>query len=353
MAKFIPLTVTDIRRTTADAVAVQLRPADGSSLPFTQGQYLTFRQTIDGVELRRAYSISAGITDGTLEVGIKKVTGGAFSTWANETLAIGDTVEALSPMGAFHTPLMPNAKNHYIGFAIGSGITPILSILRSTLAVEPDSRFTLIYANKTQRDVMFREELEDLKNEHMSSLNIIHILKNDPTGIDLFTGRIDAEKLDAMFAQWVNVDTADAAFICGPQQAMETIADRLRQHGMPQDAIKYELFAATQQGQLPQQKTTDVKSKNTRATIILDGTAQDIDVAPGETVLAAALRAGLDAPYACRAGVCSTCMCKVTDGQAQMITNHALEDYEVARGMVLSCQALPTSDNITVEYQDH
>lgn len=353
MAKFISLTVTDIHRTTADAVSVRLQPADGSTLPFTQGQYLTFRQEIDGVELRRAYSISAGITDGTLEVGIKKVTGGAFSTWANETLQIGDRVEALSPMGNFHTPLTPSAKNHYIGFAIGSGITPVLSILRSTLAVEPSSRFTLIYANRTARDVMFREELEDLKNDHMSRLNIVHILKNDPTGIDLFTGRIDAEKLDAMFAQWVDVGTADAAFICGPKLATETIADRLAHHGMPQDAIKYELFAATQQGQLPKARATENQATNTTATIIVDGTAQDVDVAAGETILAAALRAGLDAPFACQAGVCSTCMCKVVKGEAQMITNHALEDYEVARGMVLSCQALPLTAEITVEYQDH
>lgn len=353
MAKFIPLTVTAIHRTTADAVAVQLKPADGSTLPFTQGQYLTFRQEIDGVELRRAYSISAGVTDGTLEVGIKKVRGGAFSTWANETLQVGDTVEALSPMGNFHTPLTPNAKNHYLGFAIGSGITPVLSILRSALAVEPNSRFTLIYANRTARDVMFREELEDLKNENLTRLNIVHILKNDPTGIDLFTGRIDAAKLDAMFAQWVDPSTADAAFICGPQSATDTIAERLAHHGMSKDTIKYELFAATQQGQLPQTATQDDAATTTTATIIVDGTAQDVDVAPGETLLAAALRAGLDAPYACRAGVCSTCMCKVIEGEAEMITNHALEDYEVARGIVLSCQALPTTDKITVEYQDH
>lgn len=352
MAKFIPLTVTDVRRTTADAIAVQLMPQDGSTLPFTQGQYLTFRQNIDGVELRRAYSISAGVTDGTLEVGIKKVPGGAFSTWAHDTLKAGDTIDALSPMGTFHTSLIPNAKNHYIGFAIGSGITPVLSILRSTLAVEPHSRFTLIYANRSARDVMFREELEDLKNTHMARLNIVHVLKNDPTGIDLFTGRIDATKLDAMFAKWVDVDTADGAFICGPEAAMTTIADRLKHHGMSENAIKYELFAAAQQGQLPQTTRPKATAKIT-ATIIVDGTAQDVDVGPGETILQAALRSGLDAPYACQAGVCSTCMCKVTQGEAQMITNHALEDYEVAQGMVLSCQALPTSAKITVEYQDH
>jgi ring-1,2-phenylacetyl-CoA epoxidase subunit PaaE len=353
LAKFIPLTVTDIHRTTTDAIAVRLKPADGSTLPFTQGQYLTFRHTIDGTELRRAYSISAGVTDKTLEVGIKRVKGGAFSTWANDNLKPGDTLDALSPMGAFHTPLDPEAQKHYIGFAIGSGITPVLSILRSVLAVEPHSRFTLIYANRAARDVMFREELEDLKNENLSRLNIVHILKNDPQGIDLFTGRIDAEKLDAMFKTWVPVASADAAFICGPEPAMHTIADRLAAHGMAKDAIKYELFASAQPGQLPQKALPEDTAKGATATVILDGTAQDIPMAPGETILDAALRAGLDAPYACRAGVCSTCMCSVREGAADMITNHALEDYEVARGVVLSCQAVPTSDTITVEYVDH
>ncbi|WP_224813542.1 2Fe-2S iron-sulfur cluster-binding protein [Hasllibacter sp. MH4015] len=353
MATFIPLIVTDINRTTPDAVALRLRPKDGSTLPFTQGQYLTFRREIDGVELRRAYSISAGVTDGTLEVGIKKVRGGAFSTWANAHLNVGDEIEALSPMGTFHTALEPGAKRHYLGFAIGSGITPILSILRSVLAVEPHSRFTLIYANRTAREVMFREELEDLKNAHMGRLNIVHILKNDPTGIDLFTGRIDAAKLDRMFEIWVDVGTADAAFICGPETAMEVIAAKLTEHGMAKDAIKYELFAARQPGQVPQREVAAEDQTSTTATIIVDGTAQDVDVAAGETLLNAALRAGLDAPYACKAGVCSTCMCKVVEGEAQMITNHALEDYEVARGMVLSCQALPLGDRITVEYQDH
>ncbi len=353
MAKFIDLIVTDIHRTTADAIAVRLQPADGSTLPFTQGQYLTFRRAIDGTELRRAYSISAGVTDGTLEVGIKKVKGGAFSTWAHANLKPGDTIEALSPMGTFHTPLSPNNIKQYLGFAIGSGITPVLSILRSILAVEPRSRFTLIYANRSARDVMFREELEDLKNDHMGRLNIVHILKNDPQGIDLFTGRIDAEKLDAMFKTWVPVNHADAAFICGPEPAMETIAERLQTHGMSKDTIKYELFASAQPGQLPQRPISDESTKGTKATIILDGTAQTVDVAPGETVLEAALRSGLDAPYACRAGVCSTCMCNVVEGQADMLTNHALEDYEVARGVVLSCQAVPVSDTITVEYVDH
>lgn len=353
MAKFIPLTVTAIHRTTADAIAVRLQPADGSTLPFIQGQYLTFRHTIDGQDIRRAYSISAGVSDGALEVGIKHVPGGAFSAWANTHLRPGDTIEALSPMGNFHTPLDPENRNHYIGFAIGSGITPILSILRSTLAVEPHSRFTLIYANRSAREVMFREELEDLKNTHMHRLNIVHILKTDPTGIDLFTGRIDTEKLDALFTRWIRIDPTDTAFICGPEQAMTTIATCLERHNLPKTSIKYELFAAAQSGQLPKRRVQPTPSAATKATIIVDGTSQDIDVAPNETLLAAALRAGIDAPFACQAGVCSTCMCKILEGAADMLSNHALEDYEVARGMVLSCQAVPTTPSITVEYQDH
>lgn len=353
MARFIDLEVTAIHRTTPDAVAVRLAPADGSTLPFTQGQYLTFRKTIDGAEMRRAYSISAGVTDATLEVGIKKVPGGAFSTWANDALKVGDRVEALSPMGSFHTPLSPDQARHYLGFAIGSGITPILSILRSVLAVEPQSRFTLIYANRSAREVMFREELEDLKNTHMGRVSLVHILKNDPQGIDLFTGRIDAEKLDGLFERLVPVARAQVAFICGPEPAMQTIADRLAAHGMPRAGIKFELFGSPQPGRLVKPAPQPIASEGATASIILDGTQQQVQMAPGETVLDAALRAGLDAPYACRAGVCSTCMCTVLDGEADMLTNHALEDYEVARGVVLSCQAVPRGKSITVEYQDH
>ena len=176
MSRFLPLTVTDVQKTIRDAVVVTLAPEDAEAFRFTQGQYLTFRRAFDGEEIRRSYSICAGLYDGLLQVGIKRVEGGAFSTWANEALEPGMVLHAMPPMGNFHTPLAPDAARHYLGFAGGSGITPVLSILKTTLAREPNARFTLVYANKGVNTIMFREELEDLKNQYMGRVNVIHIL---------------------------------------------------------------------------------------------------------------------------------------------------------------------------------
>lgn len=350
MSRFIDLTVTHLRKTTDDAVIVDLAPSDGSVLPFRQGQYLTFRKEIDGVELRRAYSISAGINDGFLQVGIKRVRDGAFSNWANTTLRVGDRIEALSPMGSFHTPLDPDKRRHYLGFAIGSGITPILSIMRSTLEVEPLSRFTLVYANRSINSIMFREEIEDLKNLYMARLNIVHVFSIGQE-IDLFSGRLDSEKLDSLFEQWIDVTSATSAFVCGPTDAMQAIREHLAARGMPKAQIKYELFAGGQTGTLDRPITApSTDAKTVSAEIEIDGANQRIDIAPGRTLLDAALDAGLDAPFACRAGVCSTCRCKVTKGSATMLTNHALEDDELRDGYVLSCQAVPSSDEISVTF---
>lgn len=354
MARFHELTVTDVQKTIRDAVVVTLQPSDGTPLPFVQGQYLTFRRDFDGTEIRRSYSICAGRNDGVLQVGIKKVPGGAFSTWANDNLAPGMVLEAMAPMGSFHTPLNADAEKHYLGFAGGSGITPVLSILRTVLDEEPNSRFTLVYANRGVTSIMFREELEDLKNQHMERLSIIHVLESDAQAIELFTGRVDPEKCAALFKHWIAVDTVDTAFICGPEPMMLGIAAALKDHGMAEEQIKFELFASGQPGRLKQADLpTTVTRAAARATVIVDGTAQEVDVAPGQSVLDAALENAIDAPFACKAGVCSTCKCKVLEGEVEMIANHALEDYEVAAGYVLSCQSYAVTDRIRVDYDQH
>lgn len=358
MARFHPLKVTDVRRETRDAVVVTLRPRDEDQglFDFTQGQYLTFRRDFDGEELRRSYSICAGKDEGFLQVGIKRVDGGAFSTWANENLVAGQELEAMPPMGKFFTPTDPSAQKQYLGFAGGSGITPLLSIIKTTLSREPGSRFTLVYSNRQINTIMFREELDDLKNLYLRRLSVIHVLEQEGQDIDLFTGRIDAEKMKGLFTHWLDAKAVDTAFICGPEPMMLVIAASLREHGLRDEQIKFELFASGQQGRAKQKavsKTAITAGSGVAATVTLDGATRSFEMARGgETILEAAIAAKLDAPYSCKAGVCSTCRCKVLEGEVEMAVNHALEDYEVRAGYVLSCQATPISDRVIVTYDE-
>jgi ring-1,2-phenylacetyl-CoA epoxidase subunit PaaE len=357
MARFLPLKVTDVRRETRDAVVLTLAPRDEDRalFDFTQGQYLTFRRSFDGEELRRSYSICAGVDDGCLQVGIKRVDGGAFSTWVNENLAPGDEIEAMPPMGKFSMPLDPDAARHYVGFAAGSGITPVLSIVKTVLRREPKSRFTLVYANRQISSIMFREELEDLKNLYLGRFSVLHVLESEAQEIDLFTGRIDAAKMTALFDRWIDPKSVDAAFICGPEPMMLTVAQSLRDHGLRDDQIRFELFASSQPGRAkarPVSKTTEA-GEGTQATVTLDGATRSFAMPrEGQTILDAAIANNLDAPYSCKAGVCSTCRCKVLEGEVEMAVNHALEDYEVRAGYVLSCQSYPLTDRVVVTYDE-
>jgi len=355
MARFHDLEVTDIHKTIRDAVVVTLKPVNGAAeeFDFTQGQYLTFRRDFDGEELRRSYSICAGRDEGILQVGIKRVDGGAFSTWANEELQVGDTLQAMPPMGSFFTPLDAGAEKQYLGFAGGSGITPVLSILKTTLTAEPNSRFTLVYANKGVNTIMFREELEDLKNSFMGRLNVIHILESDAQDIDLFTGLVTEEKCAELFEHWIDIENVDTAFICGPEPMMLGIAAALRTAGLTDAQIKFELFASAQPGRAKRKAVSAdaaTGANQTSAAITLDGATQTIQMPKDLTILDAALENRMDAPYACKAGVCSTCRCKVLEGEVEMVANHALEDYEVEKGYVLSCQSYPLTDNVVVDF---
>lgn len=358
MARFHPLKVTDVRRETRDAVVVTLMPRaeDSALFAFTQGQYLTFRRNFDGDELRRSYSICAGCDEGVLKVGIKRVDGGTFSTWANEALAAGDEIEAMPPMGRFFTPIKPDARRNYIGFASGSGITPVLSIIKTVLAREPYASFTLVYANRKISSIMFREKLEDLKNQHLGRFSVIHVLEAESQDIDLFTGRVDGDKVKALFRHWIDAGSIDTAFICGPQPMMLAIAVALREHGLNDTQIKFELFASGQPGRAKVKavsRTAVVPGTGVEATVTLDGATRSfIMPREGKSVLDAALAANMDAPYSCKAGVCSTCRCKVLEGEVEMAVNHALEDYEVRAGYALSCQAFPLTGRLVVTYDE-
>lgn len=355
MARFHPLTVTNVRKTTRDAVEVTFDLPDSGEFSFIQGQYLTFRREFKGTEIRRSYSICAGAHEGCLKVGIKRVEGGVFSTWANEELAPGTVVESMPPMGNFHAPISPDARKHYLGFAAGSGITPVLSILKTVLAKEPMSRFTLVYANRAPQTIMFREEIEDLKNEHLDRLSVMHVLSSGATDIELFRGRLNEAKCAELFNTLIDVGSVDMSLICGPEPMMLSISAALKNHGLDNNQIKFELFAATQPGrlELPVARVSAGAAAGSDATAIIDGDRLSFRVENGTTVLQAALASAIDVPYACTVGVCSTCRCKLSEGEVQMISNHALEDYEVDRGYILSCQSLPLTERLVVDYDQH
>ena len=354
MSQFHPLLVTDIHHTIRDAVVLTLKPENPEAFAFTQGQYLTFKQDFDGTELRRNYSICAGLDDGELKVGIKRVDGGAFSTYANTELKVGDTLHAMPPQGKFFTAIEPEVAKNYLGFAGGSGITPVLSILKTVLNREPQSTFTLVYANRAVNTIMFREELEDLKNHYMGRLTIIHILESGQD-MELFEGRIDQAKCDALFKHWIQINNIDTAFICGPEPMMLAIAEALKTNGLTDEQIKFELFSESQQGRVAKQEMAKRSEgqKGTEITVIIDGARRSFTMQKGQSVLEAALENGQEAPFSCKAGVCSTCMGKVLEGEVEMISNHALEDYEVERGYVLTCQSYPLSDTLTIDYDTH
>ena len=358
MAQFYPLEVTHIRRETRDSVVVTLHQSDEHKalFKFIQGQYLTFRAILENKEVRRTYSICSAVQDQTLRIGIKRVEGGLFSTWANAELKVGQTLDVMPPMGHFYVPLEPEQQKHYVAFAGGSGITPIFAILKTTLMTEPRSRFTLFFANEASSTIMFREELEDLKNVFMGRLNLVHILNREHQEVELFNGLMTTEKCDLLFKHWIDLKRVDTAFICGPQPMMMTINEALRAGGLTQQQIKIELFATPEMAKRKPKAEIEATAKHAEtceATIILEGRARVFTMKKKvETILEAAMREGLEPPHACKSGVCSTCRAKLVEGEVDMDQNFALEDYEIARGDILTCQSYPATDRIVVTY-DH
>jgi ring-1,2-phenylacetyl-CoA epoxidase subunit PaaE len=356
MASFYPLTVTDVRRETRDAVVLTLTPQaeHEAFFRFTQGQYLTFRVALDGSEVRRTYSICSAVQDRKLRVGIKRTKGGQFSTWANEHIKVGQILDVMPPIGHFFVPLDGANRKHYVAFAGGSGITPVLGILKTTMLSEVNSRFTLFYANEASSTIMFREELEDLKNEFMERLNLVHILNREHQEVELFNGLITAEKCDLLFKHWLDLKTVDTVFICGPQPMMMTVNAALRAHGLNQQQIKIELFATPEMAKrkhLPDAKIAEAAPETCEATVIIEGRARTFSMKKKfETLLEAGMREGMELPHACKSGVCSTCRAMLVEGEVDMDQNFALEDYEIARGYILTCQSYPATDQVTVNY---
>jgi ring-1,2-phenylacetyl-CoA epoxidase subunit PaaE len=319
---------------------------------FIHGQHLTLRADIDGEDLRRSYSICSAVQDGDLRIAIKRAPGGVFSTWANATLKPGDVIDVMPPMGHFNTPLDPANRKRYLAFAAGSGITPILSIVKSTLQAEPQSEFTLFYGNRASSAVIFREELAELKDRYLARFNLVYVMSREQQDIELFNGRITREKCDQFFAHWVDPADFDVAFVCGPDGMMRAVADSLEAHGMPKASIKIELFAAS----IPKHRHVAharpvVGRQECDVTLIIDGRHLSFTMEKDtESLLDAGLRQGIDMRYSCRGGVCSTCRAKVVEGKVDMDVNFALEDYEIARGFVLTCQGYPATDKVVVDF---
>lgn len=358
MSQFHSLTIRDVQKETRDAVVVTFDVPENLAdiYNYTQGQYLTLRTILNEEDIRRSYSICSAVQDKQLRVAIKRVSGGEFSTWANETLQCGDVLDVMPPMGTFHVPLSQEHSKNYLGFSAGSGITPMLSIIKTTLMTEPNSTFTLFYGNRASSSVLFKEELAALKDTYMGRFNLSYVLSREPQDIALFNGRIDKEKSEQLLDRWVSLKDIDVAFICGPEQMMKDVSEVLINKGFAKEKIKVELFASATPKKIRPPRPAEVEGQHDcDVTIIVDGSHMHFTMQKDtESVLDAALKNGIDLRYSCKAGVCSTCRCKVVSGKVDMDANYALEDYEVNRGFALSCQSFPLTDKLVMDFdQDH
>ncbi|WP_443113572.1 1,2-phenylacetyl-CoA epoxidase subunit PaaE [Herbaspirillum seropedicae] len=352
MSKFYPLTISDVKQETRDTIVVSFAvPAElQDTFSYQQGQHLTLRSEINGEDLRRSYSICSAVQERQLRVAIKRAPGGLFSNWANESLAPGQRIDVMPPMGHFNVPLDAANRKHYLAFAAGSGITPMLSIIKTTLLSEPHSHFTLVYANRASSSVIFKEELTDLKDAYLERFNVVYVMSREQQDVELFNGRIDRAKCDAFFASWIDLKDVDAAFLCGPEEMVQAVAASLQAHGLPKTQIKTELFAASTPPRAHAARAV-VGKQECEVTVIVDGYHNVFTMdKEKESVLEAGLKHGIDLRYSCKGGVCATCRCKVVEGKVDMDANYALEDYEIARGFVLSCQSFPVSDKLLLDF---
>jgi ring-1,2-phenylacetyl-CoA epoxidase subunit PaaE len=353
--RFHRLAVNDLRRETADAVSMTFAiPSElAGDYSFLPGQYLTLRTTMDGEEVRRSYSICSGPDDGELRIAVKKVDGGAFSSWAADELKSGDELEVMTPTGRFGVTHAPDQARFYVGFAAGSGITPILSIIKGVLAREPKSRFFLFYGNRTTEGMLFLEELEELKDRFLERLSLFHVISGEEQDIPILHGRLDGDKVRVLLRSLVPASHVDHVFICGPMGMSEDIEATCRAIGIADEKIHVERFVSEFGGKpRPKAVVAPGTPPKAMASLIIDGKRREVPVAEGEAILDAALRAGMDLPFACKGGMCSTCRAKLVEGEAQMEVNYSLEPWELKAGFILTCQARPCSEKVVVDY-DH
>jgi ring-1,2-phenylacetyl-CoA epoxidase subunit PaaE len=345
------LQVSEVESVTDDSVAITFDvPAElRDDFDFAHGQHLVLARD----RLRRTYSICSPAGSGRLRVAVKRLPGGEFSSWAHSDLRPGDRLDVMTPGGSFTTPLDPANRKRYAAIAAGSGITPILSIIATILEREPRSEVALLYGNRTSRSIMFLEELEDLKDRHPERVELFHVLSREPQAVELLSGRLDRERLARFFDSLLPMDEVDEWFLCGPLEMIESARDLLLERGVAKQRIHREVFHVEGEPVRAARPADDPGRAEEAATVTvrLDGRESAIAVHPsGETVLDALVRVRGDAPYACKGGVCGTCRARVVQGSVRMDRCYALEDAEVDAGIVLTCQAHPTSPSVTLDF---
>ena len=355
MSGFYALKIANVRRETADSVSIcfEVPPDMADRFTFRPGQHLTVRQSLNGDEVRRNYSVCVAPHENELRIAIKQVTGGIFSTWANTTLQEGAVLDVMSPHGSFTWKFDATKKRRYVCFAGGSGITPILSIIKSGMIEEPGSEFTLLYGNRSTATIMFLEELAGLKNRYLERLQIYHFLEDEFEDVDLFNGRLDRAKVDEVLKTLIDPAEVDGFFICGPGPMMSAVEESLHANNVPKDRILIERFTtgALSAAQVEAATALQKEAEGRKVQITLDGRRRvfTFDAEKG-SILENARAAGAPAPFACKAGVCATCRAKVTSGKVTMKQNYGLSEEEVAQGYVLTCQAVPLTDDVKLDY---
>jgi len=355
--QFNRLTIKNLRRETADAVSIAFDvPAElAEQYRFTPGEYLTLRSTIQGRDVRRCYSISSGLDDNELRVTVKKVADGLFSSFASTDLVPGRSIDVMTPMGIFTAPIEPNKRKVYVAFAAGSGITPIMSILRTVLVREPHSNFTLFYGNRSTNSIIFRHALEDLKDIFLERLSVFHTLSRETMDVPLFSGRLNAEKLRLFAESFFDPKQVDHAFLCGPGDMVNGLRDALIDLGVASHLIHLERFTPSD-GALPTtvpDRRAPVPAEGAQIVAVLNGTARLFRMgSESATIVDAAHENGIEVPYSCKGGMCCTCRAKLIEGEVSMDANYSLESWELEAGYILTCQARPTSSKVVIDY-DH
>jgi ring-1,2-phenylacetyl-CoA epoxidase subunit PaaE len=350
--RFHTLTIADIRQETASAISVAFAVPDAlaTTYRYVAGQYLTLRATIDGEEVRRSYSICTAPEQNDLRVCIKLMPEGVFSGWVRERLRVGDVLEVMTPGGRFALPPATGRPRTIVAFAAGSGITPVMAILRSVLSNEAEGRFFLFYGNRSRADIIFREALEDLKDRYLTRLSVFHVLSREQQDVAALNGHLDAAKVRLLLRHVVPAAAVDHVLVCGPQPMIEELVEALPALGLAPGCVLVERFAPGSGGRRRAAPVPSATPPRAVATVISEGVRSEIPIAADETIIDAAIRAGRNLPYSCRGGMCCTCRARLVEGRVAMDVNYSLQPWEVAAGFVLTCQSRPLTDRLVIDY---